>query len=845
MQMNKHARPALAILCILAACGHDSKLAAPPLLVLAPPSDVLTPDNVYGAAMPTGATEVPPEDLAAKVQSGDVTLAKASDEQTAAQTADDQAVKDRAFLESLGSKSAALALLLAPKVDVALTAGRDFSVQVDGGKKSVMTLGDELMLRAMVKGYETSQDPANAAAVYALGYATAPAALLKQLPTPASLAGAPLADVQAAIATLDKLLSAQPDPIAAAVSSPARDITIIPGGYGAGAGSDGPGACATDASGIYSQLNWPLKGYLPPMRDQAQRGTCWAFASLGAIETRERVVNDRTVNLSEQYAVNVHKRDAVLGIDFLGEGDVNYWMLDKFVARNWPIAFETEWTYNAGYGRVSEGSFSHICDGYSGYCSETNAEGPTTCANNATGLFCGYQNITYAGASDVRADHARQIWLNVFTAAPVALMRSLIANGQPLMASFPVLEGFDTTDRGYVTNYGSDHNRGGHYIMLVGFAPDSAVPFAPAVGGGTGGGFFIAKNSWGCTGDGGFYYIPVSYMQRFFWDVSVLESSSSRSAAWSNTLATFQQPTITLSTLSGGTSAPLNRDVSVSATIIGGGAGCCGITWSPTPTYASGNTATFHFTSVGPQTITASITTAGGVSATASLLLNVANAAPRAIIEAPVGGVVYRGQSLSYSGYGLDPNEGPGPGDGRTGGCHWTSSNAGDASSSSCTGSFLFTTNGTRTLTLRVTDSLGATGQATVDVVVQDPPVTVNQPPVGSFSVSSSVASTPYDWTDLLTFTGSATDAENNAPFAYAWTATALSETGVVGNSISLGSTATVTWTPENSYSFFFGPGTCQSINGERVRITLVVTDSAGQVSSPVVHEIRIVCTPG
>ncbi|HEY3360074.1 MAG TPA: hypothetical protein VGQ83_42880 [Polyangia bacterium] len=234
--------------------------------------------------------------------------------------------------------------------------------------------------------------------------------------------------------------------------------------------------------------------------------------------------------------------------------------------------------------------------------------------------------------------------------------------------------------------------------------------------------------------------------------------------------------------------------------------------------------------------------TAVGETATQTITVDVVNSAPRAIIAAPLAGVVYRGVTVTLSGYGLDANEGPGPEDGVLNFCTWTSDSlTTEGPGVGCSKPVTFAANGTRTITLTVVDSQGLTGQATVALIVEDPPT--NLPPTPSFVVSGS--GPPYDWQTVITFYGSATDPEGNTPFTYHWTATALSDTGVVqGTPVDLGTTATATWTPYDNYAFFFGSGACQVGNGQRVRVTFAVTDSAGQTGTTV-QEVRVVCTPG
>ncbi len=54
---------------------------------------------------------------------------------------------------------------------------------------------------------------------------------------------------------------------------------------------------------------------IDPPRDQGSCGSCWAFATLSAVETSEALLNGRKVNLSEQSLVNCAARPDVDGCD--------------------------------------------------------------------------------------------------------------------------------------------------------------------------------------------------------------------------------------------------------------------------------------------------------------------------------------------------------------------------------------------------------------------------------------------------------------------------------------------------------------------------------------------------
>ncbi len=53
-----------------------------------------------------------------------------------------------------------------------------------------------------------------------------------------------------------------------------------------------------------SSFDWRTQVTLPPIRDQGACGSCWAFATVGAMETTMAIDNAGIVNLSEQYLVS-------------------------------------------------------------------------------------------------------------------------------------------------------------------------------------------------------------------------------------------------------------------------------------------------------------------------------------------------------------------------------------------------------------------------------------------------------------------------------------------------------------------------------------------------------------
>src|SRR5690606_23948549 len=122
------------------------------------------------------------------------------------------------------------------------------------------------------------------------------------------------------------------------------------------------------------------------------------------------------------------------------------------------------------------------------------------------------------------------------------------------------------------------------------------------------------------------------------------------------------------------------------------------------------------------------------------------------------GSDVYRGAAVVLRGSATDRNE---PGEVLA--CEdlvWTSSNAGDAAfpTTGCELQATFTTNGARTLTLTGTDSLGASGSASVTVTVVDPPP--NLPPNVQVTSPANGATPPID--QAITLSATASDPEGN-----------------------------------------------------------------------------------
>ncbi len=61
--------------------------------------------------------------------------------------------------------------------------------------------------------------------------------------------------------------------------------------------------------GLPSKFNWCDQGVCPPVRDQGQCGSCWAFGTVAPFETLIKLKNNQSKDISEQYLVSCNIDD--------------------------------------------------------------------------------------------------------------------------------------------------------------------------------------------------------------------------------------------------------------------------------------------------------------------------------------------------------------------------------------------------------------------------------------------------------------------------------------------------------------------------------------------------------
>ncbi len=504
--------------------------------------------------MPADAGTVTADEFRRQQVAGELQVVTATSQLTQRTTHQQKVGAERDFLESKTDLSSEVTALLAEA-----RAATDFEANpvatLPSGQKVVLLNLDSRIENA-AENYRRAHDPANALASYTLSYSLLTDALKAQVPAPGTLSGGTLDQIKqatqqmdAAFATLADLDNTRIDPDSPP-STPAavgavRAMAVMPG-----KGVDNSGACAP--TGYAKRFWFPLRAFVSPVKDQASRGTCWAFAAVAAVESRERVQNNFPLDISEQYLVNKVKHEW-FPVDY-GDGGSSADALNAAVDRNQLLLSEADWTYNPATGRppnafdsgVSNTAAAYVgaCTGYAGSCSETAHESQRVCTKSGGQDYCGFVNAAPLG-SGTPASRVRLLWSSGET-FNLNQYRALLASGVSLIASFPVYEGLKGAPAtGIVSDYSMkmlnakgalvDGTYGGHLVQIVGFISNEQLSFPGAAPSNVGGGgYFIIRNSWGCAADGGYFYVPADYVSTRFSTLEALDFDARRSTRWND-----------------------------------------------------------------------------------------------------------------------------------------------------------------------------------------------------------------------------------------------------------------------------------------------------------------------
>ncbi|HYR95761.1 MAG TPA: C1 family peptidase [Candidatus Binatus sp.] len=378
---------------------------------------------------------------------------------------------------------------------------------------------------------------------YYAGLAAIDPALAGQYPSPDAASQLALADLRGQVDQLTSMVSM----FLPLVPPPGG---IPPPGYksncsleeGAGDGTDrsGGAACSHTAHGVYMNTTWPLKFFATCPKDQGARGTCWDFAATGAVELWVAKKYGRWVNLSEQHMNFLMKH--IWHPSVYGDGDWSGSAFFSMIDTGYLYPFESQWDYNPSFGRTTNDdtqTYTKSCINYGGdekpFCSDTNHQGELICAQFLGATFCAAIGPTIASDSGFAPAVYNELWNSSSPSYSLGVIFWAVGIFQkPVVLGFAVPPSFYPEDaNGYVAYHGPhcpvttdskgkpvchtvsgcECDEGGHAVLVTGFIDNSQLPASAPPG--SGGGYLIIKNSWGCFADGGYVYLPYDWVKAY------------------------------------------------------------------------------------------------------------------------------------------------------------------------------------------------------------------------------------------------------------------------------------------------------------------------------------------
>jgi len=469
--------------------------------------------------------------------------------------------------------------------DVVPTPDGNYMVQVPttlGTLHAVETMGQESIVAQIAQSLLAASDPVQQFAHYQSLYAQYTALydqlcttvnmppsgcanlpFPSQLTTPPALQDASLGVIKTALLSLGmlgneivKIVPSLPSSGLASCSADIGNNTSLPDDafYGdqslsrdnkTGKLRDSSSCAIPSPVGILANFSWPNKNMLTCVKEQGTRDSCHIFGATSALEEMIAIDTGNHVNLSEQDFMEHEK--GIWNSDFFhGDGNPMNDLLDA-AKHGYKFAYEDQWDYNPSYEKVFGGSppDANACKNYPTSepgCSDSAPQEPELCFVVGTSEVCpgiftpailsgarspyGVNAAAVSSIWDPSADQATkngyvgQIKLNLLSDAAVIL-------------AIKVTHKFTHPTNGYITYDSSDTKnalslKGGHVIHIVGFIDNTALASNSGTKGqppGAGGGYFIIKNSYGyCTGDAGYEYMPVQYLEDTATGVFVLSS---------------------------------------------------------------------------------------------------------------------------------------------------------------------------------------------------------------------------------------------------------------------------------------------------------------------------------
>jgi len=300
-------------------------------------------------------------------------------------------------------------------------------------------------------------------------------------------------------------------------------------------------------SGIWQDAGFELKWCATRVRDQGRRGTGTAFAVTAAVEARVAAMHSRWLNLSEQMLYN----QALLVWDGVShEWDNNFrtgWYLGQMVARRYGYSFESTWDYNRSLLRevlplryIRSCWVDEVPTLYGGeFCSDAAHQSRLYVTRLDSREWYGYEDPagTIPPDAGVRVEAFREVFGSSASHRgpdgtredPLLVTKSLLAIKIPVVLMFVIPASFpDGIGRDGIAPYAAAAGSGPvlpayHAVVLLGYVPNVSLP--PGVPPGDGGGYFIAKNSYGTAwGDAGYCYLSDDWVLRYVFSMFAIEA---------------------------------------------------------------------------------------------------------------------------------------------------------------------------------------------------------------------------------------------------------------------------------------------------------------------------------
>jgi len=449
----------------------------------------------------------------------------------------------------------------------------------NGISQTIETFGPSVKLGHLAKSIVTSTDPNNQLALYNLAYsqysssynefcnsnsAIAPGNIdippgqIDQQPSPcqtlvapsslvspASLQGAPIAQINSALRNIGAngpaLLHIVPTGVGPGPVACNQELgtSFAPGVNGPAFGDMVSSAGYTpSSSGLVANFNFPAKNMLTCIRNQGNRGTCHIFAAISAIE--ELIARDTGVyvNLSEEDLMENSK--LVWSSDYYNDGGFSSQDLENAQLFGYKFAFEKTWDYNPSLSQPAPPGYEYIgsCAGY-----PSNEPGCSTTAPQANGFCvpgiffaCGLSPFQNPNPSPYSSAGVSYVWNPGDKDLSVGYIFLALAFNNAVILGFDETQAFQNAagTNGFITyipgglEFLLDPSLGGHETHIVGYVSNEDIAAnlnTASVTPGSGGGYFIIKNSWGAfNGDAGYYYMPVNYLKDHATEVVVVSS---------------------------------------------------------------------------------------------------------------------------------------------------------------------------------------------------------------------------------------------------------------------------------------------------------------------------------